>query len=323
MRIPIVSARPENWHLPCNIVYRYVGSPNNPFIGVISGPQGLVESSPIIPQTDVALSPRLIEILQHREPTHKRTRSDTAPRNDDRWTAVNNLPEKAASTTGYQITRHAADGIMQRLGAAEQNRNGLPIPSPARSETPDALEIDAFWSTSPTILHRESLSRVSEPGESTLNPPESPVSIPKISIQGDDSAPSDGSSFTVVDSSEYQPPVRADSTGISRRGRGARIIRGVDDARNDQGASSSRTSRGDSSMRKASDASPVKTGPQYGPPGQRTNADDHRLSALLSTGAALSLLPIEQTTSRSSSMRRKSTTLTYNHVSWLTWPRNI
>jgi len=121
----------------------------------------------------------LLEILRYREPTHKHTL------NDDGTTAVNNHPDGLAGTVGYQTTRrYAADGIMQRLSTAEQGRNG---PPPTSSETPATVETDAFWSTSPTIPHHEGLSRVPRPGERTLNPPESPTTIPKISIQKDDS----------------------------------------------------------------------------------------------------------------------------------------
>ena len=304
--IPTLSARPKNRLLHCNIAYRYVGSPSNSFLGVISGSRGLVGPGPKIPQIDAALSPRPPEILQYCEPTHKRTLSDTTPLNDDRRTIVNNLPERAASTVGYQ-RQHAVSGIMQRLGTVEQGRNGPPIRSPIRSETLDTIETDVFWSTTPTT---------SKPGESTLNPPESPITIPRISIQADDSVPSDGSSFTVVDSSDYQHPAWADGAGTNRR---ARNSRGVDSARNDHGASDSRNSRGDSSLRKASDASPRKAEPQHRSPGQRTRADDYDPLALLSARsdrdpAALSLLPIVQTPSRSSSIRKKGKTLTYNYV---------
>jgi len=146
-------------------VYRYVGSPSNPPpTGAVDCARGLVEPDPITPQTGAALSLRLLEILQHREPTHKRALNDTTSPNDDRRSVINNLPERPASTVGYLVARQStADGIMQWLGATEQGRNG---PSPTRSETLDIVETDVSWSTSSTIPHHEDLNRVPKSRES-------------------------------------------------------------------------------------------------------------------------------------------------------------
>jgi len=155
-------------------VFRYVGSPNNRFAGVISAAQGLVGSGPTTPQTDAALSPRLLEILQYREQTHKRTLSDTTPLNVDRRTVAGSLPERPASTVGYQTPRqHTAGGIMQILDAVDEGRNSQPIPLPARSETPDTIESDVIWPTASTIPHQENLNQVPKSRKSTLDPPES------------------------------------------------------------------------------------------------------------------------------------------------------
>jgi len=266
----------------------------------------------MILQTDAALSPRLLEILQYHEPTHKRALSDTTPLNDDRRTIVNSLP---ASTVGYQIPRqHAGNGIIQRLGATEQGRNDPPIPFPARPETPDAFETDVFWSASPAIPHHENLNRVPKPGGSTLDPPEPLVTIPKISV------PPDGPSSTVVDGSESQHPAWVGGTGTNRRVRDTRNSHGVD-GRNDHGASDSRNGRRDSRTRKVSNAGPGKTGPQHGQPGQRTRMDDPALFSASSTDrdpATFSLRSIQQPPSRSNSTKKKGTTLTYNHILWLT-----
>jgi hypothetical protein len=263
----------------------------------------------------LAKAPRNPAISRANPQTHAKRHH---PPNDDRRTVVNNLPERQPSAVGYQVTRqHAADGIMQRLGAMEQGRNFPPIPSP-RSETPDTIEAELFWSASPINSHNEDLNRVSSPGESTMNPPESPViAVPRISIHADDSVPSEGSSFTVVDSPDSQRPAWADGTGTTRRARGTSNSRGIGDARNDRGASDSRDSRGDSGMRGVGDASWRKAEPQYESPGQRTHTDDRDHPALLSARtdrATLGLRPIEQTPSRSSSIRRKGTTLKYNRV---------
>ena len=303
-----------------------MGSPSNFFVVAINDTQGLAGSSPTIPQTDAALSPKLLDILQYREPIHRRARSDTTPLNDDRRTIVDNLPERPASTTGHQSTRQpGVGGIMQRLDVPEHGLSVPLIPSPTRSETPDTVETEILWSASPIIRHHENMNRVPEPEESTPNPRESPTIIPRISIQMDDLATSDGSSFTVINSSEYQHSARADSTRTDRKASfGGRNGRGVDEARNaDQGAFDwPRDIRRDTSMRKASDASLRRTEQQHWPPGQRTRTNDHDPPASLFPGnrdlPTLSLRPIEQTPSRSSSIKRKGTTLICDDVLWLT-----
>lgn len=304
MRIPTVSALPK-YRDSVDITYRYVGSPNNSFVIAISGTRGLVGPALTTPQTDAALSPRLLEILQYREPTHKRTLSNTTPLNDDRRTAISDLPERPASTAGDQTPKqHAADGIMQRLGVAGQGRNGPPVPT--RSETLDTIDTDVFWSTAPTILHQENVSQAPSPGGSTSSKPELAAIIPKIRVHAGNSLHSEASSFTIVDSSEPTPT----DTRINRRTRDATNNRGYDDAGSDRGTSDSRISRGDSSVRKASDGSSGKTEQQHLPPGQRPGTHNHDPPALPSfktnSGpAVLHLHPIEQTPSRSSSIRKK------------------
>ena len=314
MRIPTVSALPKYQDSP-DIAYRYVGSPNNSFVIAISGVRGLVGSAPTTPQTDAALSPRLLEILQYREPTHKRALSNTTL-NDDRRTAVGDLPERPASTVGDQTSRqHAADGIIQRLGVAGQGRNGPPVPT--RSETLETIDTDVYWSTAPTILHQENVSQVPSPGGSTSSKPESAAIIPKIRVHAGNSLRSEASSFTVVDSSEPTPT----DTRINRRARDATNSRGVDDAGSDRGTSDSRINRGDSSVRKARDGSSERTEEQHLSPAQRPGTHNHDPPALPSfktnSGpAVLHLHPIEQTPSRSSSIRKKGehTVLICNHV---------
>lgn len=104
--------------------------PNNSLVGAISGTPGSVGLSPTIPQTDAALSPRLLEILQYHE-SHKRTLSDTTPLNNDRRTATGSLPERPTSAPVYWVSKEQRDGgIMQRLGAVDQVQEG-PTPSSA------------------------------------------------------------------------------------------------------------------------------------------------------------------------------------------------
>ena len=311
-----------------------MGSPSNSFVGAINGAQGLIGSGPATPQTDAALSPRLLDILQYHGQTHKRTLSDITPLNDDRRTVVGSLPERPASTVGYETPRqNPAGGIMQRLEVAYQGRNGKSTPSHAKSDAADTIESDVPWRTAPTILHQE--NQVLGPEESTLSPLESTAAVPRISIQADNSIPSDTSSLTAVDGSEPQHPMIPDPVD-ARTSNGARDLRNgqgvdgvrnsrrVDDTRSNHGAPDSRSSRGEGGLRKVSDAR--KPGPQRPePPGQQICTCYHDPPALPSvkTGydpATLNLKPLEQTPSRSSSTRRKSkrTILTYDHVSRLT-----
>ena len=60
---------------------------------------------------------------------------------------------------------------MQRLEVADQSRNGQSIPSLARSDTPDTIESDVPWCTTPSILHQG--NQALKPGGSTLSPLES------------------------------------------------------------------------------------------------------------------------------------------------------
>ena len=226
--------------------------------------------APAIPQTDAALSPRLLEILQYHEPTHRRTLSDTTPLGDDRKAVVGDLTERPSSTVGYQSTKQqAGDGIMQRLGAVGESRS---IPPRARSETLDTIDTDVFLPTPSPIPHHENLNHVPNPGGSTLSPHESSSNIPKISVHTADSVPgSDASSFTVVDNSEYQHPMLADSTRTNRRAHDARNSRGVSDMRSDRGqAAELGSNRTDGPVRKVSDTGSRRTeSQQHGPSGQR------------------------------------------------------
>ena len=247
-----------------------MGSPGNSFINAVSGTRGFAGPTPAIPQTDAALSPRLLEILQYHEPTHRRALSDTTPLGDDKKTAFGDLAERPSSTVGYQSTKQqTGDGIMQRLGVAGEGRS---IPPRARSETLDTIDTDVFFPTPSPIPHHENLNQVPNPGGSTLSPRESLSNIPKISVHTADSIPgSDASSFTVVDNSEYQHPMLADSTRTNRRAHDSRNSRGISDVRSDRGqASDLGSNRADGPVRKVSDTNPRRTeSQQYVPSGQR------------------------------------------------------
>jgi len=284
-----------------------------------------VGSGSTIPQTDAALSPRLLDILQYREPTHKRTQSDTTPLNDDR-TVIGSVPERPVGAIDYQTLRHhPADGIVQRLGVADRGQNGQPFPSPARSETPDTVEIDDWqtaqsevWQTAPTIPHQGNLNQVPKPADITQDPPESTVATPKRSIQTDSPITSDTSSFTVIDGFEHQ---RNTSGGVrtNLKVRDVGNSQRADGAGNDRGTVGSRSNRGDSGIRKIDDAR------KPGPPEQQAHTHNREPPALpfAKTNrdpAILSPKPTERVPSRSNSIKKKgkhTIILTYDHILWL------
>lgn len=166
-------------------LHRYVTSPNNPLVDVISNTEGLVGSGSITPQTDAALSPKLLEILQCSESTRKRGLSDLIPLTGDKKIATKSLPKKSVNTVGHQIqTRCPANRKTQRSTGTDQGRNGQRPPFPL------------------TTPHRRNLDQVPKPMDSVQNP----TDVPGISVQAADSIHSDGSSFTVVDGSVDRKP---------------------------------------------------------------------------------------------------------------------
>jgi len=276
-----------------------------------------VGSGPTTPQTDAALSPRLLEILQYREQTHKRTLSDTTPLNVDRRTVAGSLPERPASTVGYQTPRqHTAGGIMQILDAVDEGRNSQPIPLPARSETPDTIESDVIWPTASTIPHQENLNQVPKSRKNTLDPPESTATT--SSTQTGDSIPSDTSSFTIVDGSEYQrhtiptpPDARTDRRVRDvKKSQGVDDVRRVDDTRNDHGPAYPRSNRGEGGVREVRDAK--KSGPQRPEsPAQQTGTYGYDPPTLPSVKtdrnpAVLNIKPVERTQTQGSGVEKKS-----------------
>jgi len=258
-----------------------------------------VGSGPTTPQTDAALSPRLLEILQYREQIHKRTLSDTTPLNADGRTATGSLPERSTSTVGHQTLRQRpGGGIMQILDATDQGRNSQPIPL---SETPDTIENDVIWPTTSTILHRENLNRVPGSRRSTLDPPESTATTP--SSQTGDSIPSDASSFTIADDSEYHHHMvltLADAQTICRacdvrRSQGVEDVWDIDDTESNHGAPDPRGNRGEGDVREASNAkgpqqidSPTRQSGMYDhdPPTLPSVEPDRNSTALGSTNRA-------------------------------------
>jgi hypothetical protein len=293
-----------------------VGSPGNSFIRAISGAQGLAGSGPTTPQTDAALSPRLLDILQCHEPTHKRTLSDATPLNDSRRTVVGSLPERPASTVGYQTPgQYPTNGIMQQL---DRGQNGQSIPSPTRSDTTES----DVWHTAPTTQHQGNLNQVSKPVDSARNSPGSTLAIPKTSVRMDGSIPSNTSSFTAVDGSEHQNHTSAD-VGTSRRAHDVINNQRVEDLRNDRAVygSDSRGNRRDSDARKPGPQQPgrhpdrpPRLGRTYDPP-IFTSVKTERAPAVPN----LKQSELESAPSRNSSRTRGECTIpAYDHVLWLT-----
>jgi len=220
----------------------------------------------------VALSPRLLDILQYCEHTHKRTLSDTTPLNPDRRAAVGNLPERPVSTVGHQTPgQHSTGGIMQRFDSADQGRNDQPTPSPVRSETPDTFEDDATWETAQANLPQENSDRVPGSVGGPLNPPPAPPR-PRISVRTD---LSDTSSFTIVDGSDYhttRTSRRTSDVRKSQEGGGVRNDRGVDNTRNDDHRTPNpRSNCGEGDVREVSIAGPQ----QLRSPAQQSGKCDH------------------------------------------------
>ena len=223
---------------------------------------GSIGSGPAIPQTEAALSPRLLAILQYREPTHKRTQSNTTIQGEDKRTVVGSVPERPVSAVGSRTPgQHPAEGIVQRLGVPDQGRSGQPIPPPARSET-----LDTAGSATPTVTHhRGGLNHVPGLVNSEWDPVESTTVVPTILVQPE---PSQGSSFTMIGGSEYRHSTSADM-GTSRRGSSGKDTRGSEDMRSDRGVYSS-GSRGHRGGRDTKEVSDVKKpgSQQFGVPGR-------------------------------------------------------
>jgi hypothetical protein len=242
--------------------YSYAVPSNSSLIGVTNSTSGSTGSGPAIPQTEAALSPRLLAILQYRDPTHKRTQSNTTIQGDDKRTVVGSVPERPVSTVGSRTPgQYPADGIVQRLGVPDQGRNRQLIPPPARSET-----LDTVGSATPTVTHRqEDLNHVPRLAASESDPAESTAAVPTILVQPE---PSQGSSFTMIGGSEHRNPAPADM-GTSRRGSGGKDTRGAEDVRGDRGVYTS-GSRGHRGGRDTKEVSDVKKpgSQQFGPPGR-------------------------------------------------------
>lgn len=249
-------------------------SPSNPVVNVIKRTQEFAGSSSTTPQTDAALSQKLLDILQYREPGRGSTPGDATPPNGN--------------------TRTASEG-----SGADRGRNSRGFPPPFRSETLNTVGSD-IWETAlseafpvaPAVPEQQNPNQHSESLDDTQNPQESPVAVPKISIHPLTSI-SDTSSPVFVNGPGSQ---QATPTEL-------RIERGALDPGGNAGnrAKKSKSARKPESQRRR-------------PSEQGSVGPDQNLSALSATkpsheSANPSLQPMERTPSRSSSIRKGGYTI--------------
>ena len=192
---------------------RYATSPTNPLVSAFSGTQGLAQSSSMTPQTDAALSPKLLDILQYRQPTHKRGLSDATPLNNGVETTADEFPGEPPSAVRHQTpSQYPANGMEQQFGGTDQDQNDQHFPQSFRSETLETVESDVWetapsdaWPIIPTTLPQRNVNQVPETASDGRGTPESPVPIPpRISIHPVNSISSDTSSPGVGDPFDYQ-----------------------------------------------------------------------------------------------------------------------
>ena len=109
VRTPITITFPKKLGAhPATPSHRYVTSPRNPLFDVVNGTQGAAQPSSVTPQTNAALSPKLLDVLQYRRPTLEPILSDAGPLSNDGETIV------ADSVFGHPTTsQHSANGIEQ------------------------------------------------------------------------------------------------------------------------------------------------------------------------------------------------------------------
>ena len=207
--------------------------PNKSLSNTTSGTARPVGTEPTVPQTEAALSPKLLDILQYHESTRERTPSNATILSDDRRT-TSGLSEGPASTPVYQTSgQHMTGGIMQRFGPVDKVRQG-PSPSPPSGSTSASITGSESWHpTETTLRDQTNPDRGSKPVDGTRGSPESRLPVPEIMVQADSSVASNNSAFTIVDDSEHHHPTTADS-GTNR---------GIGDARNSRGPSNSRSNR--------------------------------------------------------------------------------
>jgi hypothetical protein len=156
-----------------------VASPSNPLSDAIRSTQELAGFSYMTPGAGAGLSPKLLDILQHREP-NKPELGDTTP--------TNSLHEKPAIAVVDQ-TQYPADGTTQKSGGADQGQNGHPFTLPFRSGTLNTVRSDSPgpspsepWPMIQITSYQQTPDQVPEPSDTAQNPPESPLVIPEIEI---------------------------------------------------------------------------------------------------------------------------------------------
>ena len=91
-------------------------------------------------ETDAALSPRLLSILQYHRPTLKHVLSDTTL-NDGGETADGRLLEKSGNTVGFQTSgQHSAHEVEQQFGGVDEGQRDQRFPQRPRTETLNTVE---------------------------------------------------------------------------------------------------------------------------------------------------------------------------------------
>lgn len=167
-----------------------------------------------IPQTDAALSQKLLSILQYRKTT------DTTPPNNDKETEVSRIPEGLANAAHHQTpSRYPAYGIDQQFGE-DRGPNDKNFPQPFRSGTFTTVESDVLemapsyhWPMIPMISPQGQLDQAPETANDVQDTEESPVDIPKISIHPLNSISSDTSNLRIGD---YQTSTPTDDLRTDR-----------------------------------------------------------------------------------------------------------
>lgn len=101
---------------------------NEPLINTTGGTTRSAGTGPPLPQTEATISPKLLDILQYREPTLERTASDATVLSEDITAVAGGLLENPTSAPVNQTPgQHMTGEVMQRLGPLTQARQD---PSP-------------------------------------------------------------------------------------------------------------------------------------------------------------------------------------------------
>ena len=212
-------------------------------------------TKPTVPQTETALSPKLLDILQYRESTRERTPSNATITSDDRRTTVG-LSEGPTSASAHQTSKQQTTGrIMQRSGPVDKIQQGPSLSPPSGSAPASTTGNEPWHPTETTFRDRTNLDHGLKPVDTAWNSPEAKLPILRMLVRPDGSVSSNSSILTIVDGSENHS-VSVDSV----------INRGVGGTSSSRGSVSSRNNRGDSDRRKSNKAKTPRS--RLGQPGK-------------------------------------------------------